>query len=311
MMTMMKAIQVSTFGAPDVLEWVDLEKPRPAANEVLVEVARAGVGPWDAWIRAGKSVLPQPLPLTPGSDISGTVVELGADVTEFAVGDRVFGVTNPRFTNGYAQFATVRASMIAKMPAGMRFDDAASMPVIAVTAWQMLHDFAHVSAGQRVLIYGGAGNVGAYAVQLARIAGAFVVATASSKDLQRVKDSGAHEVLDRSASLDAYADSFDVIVDTVGADALQGSYALVKRGGTIVSIVEKPDEKRAAQRESRADFLLVSVATATLETLADLVMKGQLKTHLGDELPLRDARLAHQMIEGSQQHRPGKILLVP
>jgi NADPH:quinone reductase-like Zn-dependent oxidoreductase len=306
----MKAIQVSKFGGVDVLRWVDLERPRPAAQEVVVDVAFAGVGPWDAWIRAGKSVLPQPLPLIPGSDISGTVVELGAGVTDFAIGDRVFGVTNPRFTNGYAEFAPVHAGMIAKMPAGMDFEQAASMPVIAVTAWQMLHDFARVVPGQRVLVYGGAGNVGAYAVQLARIAGAFVVATASQGDLEGVKANGAHEVVERSQSLDAYRDTIDVVVDTVGGDALSASYPLVKRGGVIVSIVEKPDVERALQREARADFLLVSVNTSVLETLAELAMKGQLKTSLGDVLPLREAQLAHQMMEGLK-HKAGKVLLVP
>jgi 2-desacetyl-2-hydroxyethyl bacteriochlorophyllide A dehydrogenase len=309
-MTTMKAIQVSKFGGPEVLEWVDLERPRPAAHEILVDVAFAGVGPWDAWIRAGKSVLPQPLPLVPGSDISGTIVEVGTSVSGFEIGDRVFGVTNSRFTNGYAEFAPAHSDMIAKMPSGMNFDQAASMPVIAVTAWQMLHDFARVVPGQRVLVYGGAGNVGAYAVQLARIAGASVVATASQGDLERVRDSGAQEVVERSQSLDAYRDTFDVVIDTVGGDALSASYPLVKRGGVIVSIVEKPDAERAAQRDARADFLLVCVNTSSLEKLAELVMKGQLKTFLGDVLPLRQAQLAHQMMEGLK-HKPGKTLLVP
>jgi NADPH:quinone reductase-like Zn-dependent oxidoreductase len=310
MTTTMKAIQVSRFGGPEVLELVDLERPRPEPHEVIVEVAFAGAGPWDAWIRAGKSVLPQPLPLIPGSDIAGTVVALGTDVTDFEVGDRVFGVTNPRFTNGYAGFAAAHAGMIARMPAGMAFDQAASMPVIAVTAWQMLHDFARVSAGQRVLVFGGAGNVGAYAVQLARIAGAHVVATASARDLERVRNSGAHEVVERTQSLEAFRDGFDMIVDNVGGAALQASYPLVRRGGVIVSIVEKPDAARAAERDARADFLLVSVKTAILEKLAELVMNGELKTFIGDVLPLGDARLAHRMMEGLK-HEPGKILLRP
>lgn len=310
MTTMMNAVQVSKFGGPDVLEWVELERPRPGPNEVLVQIACAGVGPWDAWIRAGKSVLPQPLPLIPGSDIAGTVVELGEGVRDFAIGDRVFGVTNPRFTNGYAQFASAHAGMIAKMPADMSFTHAASMPVIAVTAWQMLRDFARVAPGQRVLVYGGAGNVGAYAVQLGRIAGAFVVATASQKDLDRVRESGAQEVVERSQSLDAYAGTFDVVIDTVGGNALAMCYPLIRQGGVIVSIVEKPDADRAASREARADFLLVSVNTVTLENLAELVMSGHLNTCIGEALPLCEARLAHQMIEGLS-HKPGKILLVP
>jgi NADPH:quinone reductase-like Zn-dependent oxidoreductase len=310
MTTMMKAIQVSRFGGPEVLELVDLERPRPATQEVVVQVANAGVGPWDAWIRAGKSVLPQPLPLVPGSDISGTVVEVGPGVTDFAIGDRVFGATNPRFTNGYAEFAPVHAGMIAKLPSSMDFEQGASLPVIAVTAWQMLHDFAKISPGQRVLVYGGAGNVGAYAVQLARIAGAEVVATASQRDLESVRDSGAQEVVERSQSLDAYRGMFDAVIDTVGGDVLKASYPLVKRGGAIVSIVEKPDAERASQCGLRADFLLVSVNTSTLKKLADLAATGQLKTSIGDVLPLRQAQLAHQMMEGLK-HKPGKTLLVP
>lgn len=151
MTTTMKAIQVTKFGGPEVLEYVELEKPRPSAGQVLVDIAFAGVGPWDAWIRAGTSVLPQPLPLTPGSDIAGTAVEVGPDVTGVDIGGRVFGVTNPRFTNGYAEFALAHSGMVAKMPPGLTFEQAASMPVIAVTAWQMLHDFAQVAPGQHVL----------------------------------------------------------------------------------------------------------------------------------------------------------------
>lgn len=147
-------------------------------------------------------------------------------------------------------------------------------------------------------------------MQLARIADAFVVATASQSDLDRVGDIGAHEAVERSQSLNAYEDSFDVIVDTVGGDALNTAYALMKRGGVIVSIVEKPDLERAAQRDARADFLLVAVNTAILDKLAGLVVSDQLKTHIGDRLPLQQAALAHQMIEERKQ-KPGKTLLVP
>jgi NADPH:quinone reductase-like Zn-dependent oxidoreductase len=255
-------------------------------------------------------VLPQPLPLTPGSDIAGTVVEVGPEVKGFDIGDRVFGVTNPRFTNGYAEFALAHAGMIAKMPRELNFEQAASMPVIGVTAWQALHDFAQVRFGQRVLVLGGAGNVGAYAVQLARLAGAYVVATASQRDLDRVGHLGAQEAVERSQSTSAYEDSFDIVVDTVGGDALNQCFSLVKRGGVMVSIVEKPDAKRAAERSVRADFLLVSVNTSILEKLAALVVSDQLKTHVGDTLPLENASVVHQMMEERKQ-KPGKTLLVP
>src|SRR5262249_39867673 len=151
--------------------------PCPAAGEVLVKVHAAGVGPWDAWIRAGKSALPQPLPLILGSDLAGEVTALGADVSDMAVGDRVFGVTNTQFLGAYAEYAVASAAMLAKKPGSLGYVEAASVPVIAVTAWQGLFDYARLEAGQTVVIHGAAGNVGEFAVQFARRANLRVVAT--------------------------------------------------------------------------------------------------------------------------------------
>jgi NADPH:quinone reductase-like Zn-dependent oxidoreductase len=143
-------------------------RPIPAAGEVLVKVHAAGVGPWDAWIRAGKSALPQPLPLALGSDLAGEVADLGPGVSNIAVGDKVFGVTNSQFLSAYAEYAIASAAMLSKMPIMLSYIEAASVPVVAVTAWQGLFDYARPQAGQTVVIHGGAGNVGAFAVQLAR-----------------------------------------------------------------------------------------------------------------------------------------------
>jgi NADPH:quinone reductase-like Zn-dependent oxidoreductase len=148
------------------------------------------------WIRAGKSALPQPLPLTLGADLSGIVEAVGAKVTAFASGDHVFGVTNPRFVGAYAEFAVASADMIAKKPTGLGDIDAASVPVVAVTAWQALFEQADLARGQTVLIHGAAGNVGAYAVQLARQAGLQVIGTAGSDDLAYVRSLGAQQVID-------------------------------------------------------------------------------------------------------------------
>lgn len=306
----MQAVQIEKFGGPDVLALRELPIPAPGEGEVVVKVMAAGVGPWDAWIRAGKSVLPQPLPLTPGSDIAGRVVKVGAGVSGLAEGDAVFGVTNRRFTDGYAQFARARADMIAVKPEGMSFEEAASLPVIAVTAWQMLHDFAGIKAGQRVLVLGGFGNVGAYAVQFARLAGAHVVATASDAQADLVRAFGADEIIERNMSrVDAYAASFDAIIDTVGGEALERSYALVRPSGVVVSAVQKPDGA-ILPRHVRSDFLLVRVETGILETLGRLAADHQLEIRVGEVLTLADARRAHEMIEGAP-HKPGKIVLVP
>ena len=171
----MKAVAIREFGGPDVLTYADVPVRSPGPGEVLVRVRASGVGPWDAWIREGRSALPQPLPLILGSDISGLVEATGLEVSGFVPGQSVFGVTNPRFTGGYAEFATVEARMIAPKPARLTDAEAASVPVIATTAWQMLFDHAGLQPNQRVLVLGGGGNVGAYAVRLAAWAGADVV----------------------------------------------------------------------------------------------------------------------------------------
>src|SRR5512144_2427477 len=164
----MMAWRVHEFGPPQVMKFEPVARPKPGPGEVLVHVHAAGVGPWDGWIRAGKSALPQPLPLTLGSDLSGIVAAVGSGISGMAVGDQVFGVTNTQFLGAYAEYAVASAGMLAKKPNSLSYVEAASVPVVAVTAWQGLFDHARLEAGQTVLIHGAAGNVGAYAVQLAR-----------------------------------------------------------------------------------------------------------------------------------------------
>ena len=186
----MKAARVLQFGPPSVIENDDLPRPEPAAGQLLVRVKAAGVGPWDALIREGKSGIEETLPLILGSELSGIVDSVGAGVSGFRQGDEVYGATNEQFTGGYAEYALPLAKMMAQKPKTLNFIQAASAPVVSVTAWQMLFDYAHVTVGQTVLIHGAAGNVGAYAVQLARQAGLHVVATAASKDQEYVKHLG-------------------------------------------------------------------------------------------------------------------------
>jgi NADPH:quinone reductase-like Zn-dependent oxidoreductase len=179
----MMAWRVHEFGPPNVMRFERVLLPNPGLSEVLVKVEAAGVGPWDGWIRAGKSALPQPLPLTLGSDLSGEIVAVGPGVSDLRVGDQVYGVTNPRFIGAYAEYALAFAAMVSRKPTSLTYIEAASVPVIAVTAWQALFDQAQLTAGQTVVIHGAAGNVGAYAVQLARRAGVRTIATAATDDI--------------------------------------------------------------------------------------------------------------------------------
>src|SRR5918996_2909055 len=159
----MKAVRVHRFGPPDVISLEDVPKPQPGYGEVLIQVKAAGIGPWDALVRSGKSALPQPLPLILGADLSGVIDSIGPGVAELKVDDEVFGVTNERFTGAYAEYAVAKAAMLAGKPKTLNHTHAASVPVIAATAWQMLFDYAQVTSGQSVLIHGGAGKSGGFA----------------------------------------------------------------------------------------------------------------------------------------------------
>jgi NADPH:quinone reductase-like Zn-dependent oxidoreductase len=150
-----KAVRVHRFGPPEVITFDDVERPIPRDGEVLVRVKAAGVGPWDAWVRGGRSVVQHSLPLTLGSDLCGAVEAIGTGVAGFRPGDEVFGVTNKQFTGAYAEYAVASAGMIARRPARLGDAEAAAVPVIAVTAWQMLFEHAHVGSGQTVLVHGG------------------------------------------------------------------------------------------------------------------------------------------------------------
>ena len=305
----MQAIRVHEFGGIEALVADDIPRPEPGSGEVLLRVKAAGVGPWDAWIRSGRSVLPQPLPLTLGSDVAGVVEAVGSGVSQFKVGDAVFGATNPQFTGGYAEYAVASALGIAKMPQRLGFVEAASVPVIACTAWQMVFEYGAVDATNRVLVHGAAGNVGAYAVQLARRVAREVVATVSTDGVEYARALGVHRVIDvRESRFDDVVSDVDVVLDTVGGDTQERSFAVLKPGGIMVSAVSVPDQQKAAQRGVRAQFFLVEVSSSRLAQIAALIDAGELNHRVGDVLPLSEARIAHEMLAG-KPHQRGKIVL--
>ena len=306
----MKANRIHQFGPPDVIVFEDVDRPVPGEGEVLVRVKASGVGPWDGWIREGKSVLPQPLPLTLGSDLSGVIEEVGIGVDDFKVGDEVFGVANPRFTNANAEYAVVSARMIARKPKGITDVEAASLPVVAVTAWQMLFDHGGIQSGQTVLILGAAGSVGSYAVQLARSAGARIVATASSKNADYVRSLGAERVIDYRMEFPSRdVGPIDLVLDGVGGEAQTKALAVLRRGGRLVSIVSEPDQSEARRSGVKATFMLVDVTSTALRSISELIEAGKLKTEVGTVLPLSELRQAHEMLEGTRPKVRGKIVL--
>jgi NADPH:quinone reductase-like Zn-dependent oxidoreductase len=306
----MLAWRVHKFGPPEIMILERVLRPDPGAGEVLVDVHAAGVGPWDGWIRAGKSALPQPLPLTLGSDLSGTVAALGSGVSEMAIGDQVFGVTNTQFLGAYAEYAVASAGMLARKPSSLSYAEAASVPVVAVTAWQGLFDHARLEAGETVLIHGAAGNVGAYAVQLARRARLRSIATAGTKDIEYVRALGADKVVDyHTQRFEDEVKDADAVLDLVGGETQTRSFQVLRPGGKLISAVSQPDQDRAKHHGVTAAFFLVEVTTERLRTIAELIDRGELKTRVGAVLPLSDARDAHMMLEGRRPAPKGKIIL--
>jgi NADPH:quinone reductase-like Zn-dependent oxidoreductase len=305
----MKAVRIHSFGAPDVMVLEDVPCPQPAAGEVLLRVAAVGVGPWDALVRKGHSVLPQPLPLTPGSDVSGKVVGVGSGVAGIAPGEDFFGATNPSFTGGYAEYAVVKAAMVSRRPQRLSDVDAAAAPVVAVTAWQMLFEHAAAQRGQRILVLGAAGSVGACAVQLAIRAGAEVVGAGRGASLAYVRSLGAQAVDTTAPDFARSLAPVDAVIDTVGGPLQARAATAVKPGGILVSSVSELDSRAAAAARIQSQFILVDVNTRTLSQIGELMEAGLLTVRVGTVLPLAEARLAHEMLAGDRARPPGKIVL--
>jgi len=303
----MKAARIHNFGGPEVIVVEEVAVPVPGSGEVLVKVAATGVGPWDALIREGKSkVAPQP-PLTLGSDLSGFVEAVGLGVTEFKNGDQVYGVTNPQFCGANAEYAIAIATMIALQPLGITDIEAASVPVVAVTAWQMLFDYAHAEPGQTVMILGAAGNVGAYAVQFAARAGLHVVAVVTKKGTDYVRSLGAEIVLDSQIGTFKHsAPPVDVLIDTVGGETQERSLGYLKPGGVLVSVVSS--DPLPSRADVRTAFFYVDVTTQRLNTISKLFESAELQPRVGSVLPLNEVRTAHEMLAGAP-HKRGKIVL--
>jgi len=305
----MKAARVREFGPPSVITIEELPVPKPARGHVLVRVYAAGVGNWDALVREGKSLLGQRPPLTLGSELSGIVEAAGDGVVNFAPGDEVYGATNEQFIGAYAEYALASAGMIAHKPRRLSHIEAASSPIGAVTAWQMLFEYAHATAGQTVLVQGAAGNVGAYAVQLAQRAGLHTIGTAGAADLEYVKTLGAERVVDYQARrFEDAAGPVDVVLDTVGGDTQQRSLSILKPGGILVSAVCRVPEETLGKLGVRAAYFYVEVTTGRLNKIAQLFDAGSLVPRVGAVLPLADVRTAHEMLGGGP-HKPGKIVL--
>src|SRR3954471_11535364 len=297
----MQAVVIRDIGGPEVLQIEELDPPSPEDGEVLIRVRAASVNPVDWKYRRG--LAQKALPAILGNDVSGTVEESRAD--GYTQGDDVFGMAA---SGGYAEFATASAAVIAKKPAGVTHEQAAAIPVAGLTAWQALFDRAGLERGQTMLIAGAAGGVGHFAVQFAKLAGARVIGTGSSRNRDFVLGLGADEYVDYTQTDVAEAVSgVDVAFDTVGGETTGSLVTTVSEGGLLVTIAAAPPEDAARERGFRAELHVTSPAAEQLARIADLVAAGDVRIELSEVLPISEVRRAHELSESG--HTRGKIVL--
>jgi len=314
----MKAIAINEFGGRDKLQLIDLPVPEVVEGEILVQVKAAGVNPVDWKIREGylKDLFSHQFPVILGWDAAGLVEGVGNGVTRFKSGDEIFAYCRKPIVHGgaYGEYILLKEEHAALKPKNISFEEAASIPLAALTAYQSLFDAANLQPGETILIHAAAGGVGGFGVQLARGHGAVVWATASSRNKAYVQNLGASQVVDYTqenfgkAILSQYPAGVDVVLDCVGGEVLEKSAEIVKEGGHLISIVDDPTG--LARDDIHKEFVFVAPNSTQLTELARMVEQGRLKTYLSQVFPfgLEEARKAHELSESG--HTRGKMVLV-
>ncbi len=300
------AIIERTFGGPEVLRYEEEKIPALKEDEVLVSVQAAGVNPVDVIIREGGYKGTFPLPLIPGGDIAGVIERTGERVKGFAVGDAVFGMIG--YSGGYAEYAVAKAENLAPKPAILDFTKAAAVPLAALAAWQSLFDLGNLVTGHRVFIQGAAGGVGGFAVQFAHNAGAYVIGTAASQDLAFLRTIGANEAIDYQAGpFEEKVRDIDLVLDLIGGEVQERSWAVLKDGGTFVTTKNEPSAEKALAKKAAARRLMVHADGSQLRQIGKLIDAGHVQVVVTDIFPLEKAGEAHQLLKST--HTRGKIVL--
>jgi NADPH:quinone reductase-like Zn-dependent oxidoreductase len=315
----MQAIAISDFGGPDRLQLREVDDPLVGPDSVLIRVRAAGINPVDYKIRQGNLAgrIPHVLPLIPGWDVAGVVEQAGPAVTAFAAGDEVYAYCRKDFVRDgtYAELVAVRDYAVAPKPSGLSFEEAGGVPLAGLTALQIVRDEMGVGPGDRVLVQAAAGGVGSFAVQIAKDAGAHVIATASAANHDYLRDLGADEVVDYTAEdvvaavRDRHADGIEAVVDLAGGEVQERSADVLAAGGRLGSVTQPPDREALAARGLRGHYVFVRPSAAGLRTLGDMVDAGRLRVHVSEVVPLAEAARAHETLEGG--HVRGKIVLRP
>jgi len=304
----MKAIVAHEYGGPDVLKLEEVPIPEPKENEILVRVIASGVNPADPLILGGKFAkeFGTHLPLVLGYDMAGVVVKAGAKVTKLKVGDPVYAYL--LWGGGWAEYCISNEGESAIKPKSLTFTEAAAVSLAALTAWQALIDVGKIQSGQTALIHGGSGGVGSFAIQIAKARGARVIATASTANQDLLKQLGADISIDYTKQkFEEVAKDVGLVIDLVGRDTLARSYAVVKKGGIIITLISRCDEAELKKHEIRGASLSSHPDAVELAAITKLIEEGKIKPVVSQVLPLTAAAKADAQAE--THHTRGKIVL--
>ncbi len=302
----MKAVRIHRFGGPEVLQVDDVPDLKATDGKLLIRVSAASVNPVDYKIRKGgyPKVTEKDLPVTLGRDVAGVIEEASGG---FAAGDEVYAHLDWA-DGGYAEYAVCAPVGVAAKPSTLSMVEAAAVPLAATTAWQGLFDQGGLKAGERVLVHGASGGVGAFAVQFARIAGAEVIATASADQIERVRSFGPSQVIDHKAQkFEDVVHDVDLVFDLIGKDTQERSFQTLKRGGRLISTVQDPDPTKAAEAGVTAKRYMATPNSGQLANFAKLIDTGQVLVTVAKVFGLDEAVEAHRCLEEHDPH--GKVVL--
>lgn len=304
----MKAVRVENWGGPEAANYTETARPVPSEGELLIKVAASSINPVDWKTVRGYLSGAVKLPATPGWDVAGTVEEMGSGVNGYTIGEPVYAMIHVR-GGAFAEYAVVKQAEVAKKPNSLTLEQAAAVPLGALTAWQALFDVAKLTKGQSILVLAAAGGVGSFAVQLAHNVGARVIGTASAKNADFVRSLGADEVIDYTTTrFEDVVKDVDVVLDAIGGESLERAYGVVKKGGILTTIVDAVDQAKAESAGIRAVRVGVTPNTTELTQIAELIDSGKIKVEISDTLPLSEIQKALQLsLDG---HIRGKLVLV-
>ncbi|PIQ77338.1 hypothetical protein COV82_05015 [Candidatus Peregrinibacteria bacterium CG11_big_fil_rev_8_21_14_0_20_46_8] len=308
----MRAAQIHTYGDKDAVTLTDIPKITSPEGTVVVKVFAAGVNPIDWKIRSGHmaEMMPLTLPVTLGLDFSGIVVEIGEGVENFSLKDEVYGQAGiiAGGSGSFAEFARTPSKNIAIKPKTANHLESASLPLAGVSAVQGLLEHIKLQRGQKILIHGGAGGIGSFAIELAHYIGTEVYTTAHNEDAEYLKKLGADHVIDhRVQKFEDVVKGCDAVLDTVGGQTYMRSFGVLKKGGTIVSLLEAPNDVLMEQYGVTAISQFTQITTKRLERLAELVDLNVTKVHIDKVFPLEEAAEALDYLQNRHQH--GKVVL--